>query len=167
MVLVLLLASTRVAWAQAGTASLAGTVKDSQGAVLPGATITVTNTATGATRTTVSNESGAYNLPGLPPGAYKLKVELSGFRTYQHESILLRVDSVTRNDAEMALGGVAETVTVTEATPIINTTDASVGNDDVARADSQPAGRSAATSCICSACSQAPSSFRPTNPNTT
>ncbi len=127
VVLFLLLVGTRLASAQAGAASLTGTVKDGQGAVLPGATITITNTATGATRTTVSNASGAYNLPGLPPGTYKLKIELSGFRTYQHENVLLRVDSVTRTDAEMALGGVAETVTVTEATPIINTTDASVG----------------------------------------
>ena len=95
--------------------------------MLPGATVTATNTATGGVRTTVSNESGAYNLPGLAPGTYTLKVELSGFRTYQHENVSLRVDSVTRTDAEMALGGVAETVTVTEATPIINTTDASVG----------------------------------------
>jgi hypothetical protein len=127
VVLVLLLAVTRLASAQAGAATLTGTVKDSLGAVLPGATITITNTATGATRTTVSNESGAYNLPGLPPGTYTLKIELSGFRTYQHENVLLHVDSVTRTDAEMALGGVTETVIVNEATPILNTSDASIG----------------------------------------
>ncbi len=128
VVLGLLLAVTRLASAQAGTASLTGTVKDSQGAVLPGATITATNTATGGTRTTVSNASGAYNLPGLPPGVYTLKIELSGFRTHQHENVELRVDSVTRTDAELVIGGVAETVTVTEASRVINTTDASVGS---------------------------------------
>jgi Carboxypeptidase regulatory-like domain len=124
----LLLATTALAWAQAGTGSLTGTVKDSQGAVLPGATITITNTATGATRTTVSNESGAYHLPGLPPGNYTLKVELSGFRTHVHENVMIQVDIATRNDVELALGGIAETVTVTEATPILNTTNASIGN---------------------------------------
>jgi hypothetical protein len=95
--------------------------------VLPGATITATQTATGATRTTVSNESGVFNMPGLPPGNYTLKVELSGFRTWQHENVILQVDTVTKADAQMAIGGVAETVTVTEATPILNTADASVG----------------------------------------
>ena len=82
VILGLLLAVTGLVAAQAGTGSLTGTIKDTQAAVLPGATITATNTATGGVRTTVSNESGAYNLPGLPPGAYTLKVELSGFRTY-------------------------------------------------------------------------------------
>ena len=127
VILGFLLAVTSLAAAQAGTGSLTGTIKDAQAAVLPGATITATNTATGGVRTTVSNESGAYNLPGLPPGTYTLKVELSGFRTFQHENVSVRVDSVTRTDAEMALGGVTETVVVNEATPIINTSDASVG----------------------------------------
>jgi len=127
-VVVLLLAATSHAWAQAGTAGLTGTVKDSQGAVVPGATITITNTATGGSRTTVSNETGIYNLPGLPPGNYTLKVELSGFRTYLHENVVLQVDITTRNDVELALSGVAESVTVREALPILNTTNASVGN---------------------------------------
>jgi hypothetical protein len=113
--------------AQAGTASVTGTVKDSQGAVLPGATVTVTNTATGAVRTTVTNESGSYSTPGLQPGEYVLKIELAGFATYTRENVLLRVDTTTQADAELALGGLAESITVTEATPIINTTDASVG----------------------------------------
>ena len=123
----LLFASANLAWAQAGTAGLAGTVKDSQGAVVPGATITVTHKATGAVRTNISNSQGAFNFPALPPGDYTLKAELSGFRTYVHENVVLRVDSVTQVDAVLALGSVSETVTVTEATPIVNTTDASVG----------------------------------------
>ena len=85
--------------------------------------------------------------PACLRAAYTLKIELSGFRTYQHENVLLRVDSVTRTDAEMALGGVAETVTVTEATPIINTTDASVGQtmsrETIARAAGRRAQRGA------------------------
>jgi hypothetical protein len=123
----LALAWPTFAWAQAGTATVIGTVKDSQGAVLPGATVSVTNTATGAVRSTVTNETGSYNMPGLPPGSYVLKVELASFSPYTRENVLLRVDTTTQVDAQLALGGLAESITVTEATPIINTTDASVG----------------------------------------
>ena len=123
----LLLAATTLAWAQAGTAGLTGTVRDVQGAVLPGATVTATNPATGAVRTTVTNSTGSYNFPAVPPGTYTLKIELSGFSPFVHENVILRVDTNTQVDAPLTIGGVAETVTVTEATPLINTTDASVG----------------------------------------
>ncbi|HET9265079.1 MAG TPA: carboxypeptidase-like regulatory domain-containing protein [Vicinamibacterales bacterium] len=123
----LLLALPAILWAQAGTATVSGTVRDTQGAVLPGATITITQTSTGAVRSTVTNETGSYSMPGLPPGEYVLKIELPSFSPYIRENVLLRVDSTTQVDAQLALGGLAETVTVTEATPIINTTDASIG----------------------------------------
>ena len=116
------------AYAQAGTAALAGTVKDAQGAVVPGATVTATNPATGTTRTGVSSERGVFNFLGLPPGTYTVKVELTGFKTYIRENVPLRVDSTTQLDAVLPVGALAETVTVIEATPIINTTDASLGN---------------------------------------
>ena len=66
-------------------------------------------------------------MPGLPPGDYVLKIELAGFSLYTRENVMLRVDTSTQADAQLALGGLAESITVTEATPIINTTDASVG----------------------------------------
>jgi hypothetical protein len=122
-----LLAAPRLVSAQAGTGTLSGTVKDSQGAVLPGATVTVSDKTTGATRAGVTNDTGAYSFPGLAPGNYTMKIELSGFSPYVHENVILRVDTTTQADAVLALGGIAETVTVTEATAIINTTDASVG----------------------------------------
>lgn len=124
----LLVAGTSLAWAQAGTAGVVGTVKDPQGAVIPGASVTATNKATGAVRTTVTNENGSYTLTALQPGAYTVKVELSGFKTFVHENVDMRVDSITRADATLAIGDLAETVTVTESTPVLNTTDASVGN---------------------------------------
>jgi hypothetical protein len=124
----LLFTATGLVWAQAGTAGLAGTVNDSQGAIVPGATIVVTNKATGAARSNVSNPQGAFNFPGLPPGEYTVRVELSGFRTYIHENVLLRTDSTTQLDVALVLGAVTEQVTVTEATPIINTTDATFGH---------------------------------------
>ena len=86
----LLLALPAILWAQAGTATVSGTVRDTQGAVLPGATITITQTSTGAVRSTVTNETGSYSMPGLPPGEYVLKIELPSFSPYIRENVLLR-----------------------------------------------------------------------------
>jgi Carboxypeptidase regulatory-like domain len=80
------------AWAQATTAQIIGTVKDTSGAVLPGVEITVTQTATGAKRTTVSNETGNYVLASLPLGPYVLEAALPGFKSYVQTGIVLQVD---------------------------------------------------------------------------
>src|SRR5262245_503196 len=80
------------AWAQA-TAQISGTVKDPSGAVLPGVGITATQTETGIARMTVSNETGAYTLPNLPVGPYKLEASLPGFRTFIQTGIVLEVNS--------------------------------------------------------------------------
>ena len=88
--------------AQSGTSSLTGRVTDPQQAVLPGATVTLTNTATGTSRTSVTNESGLYAFSALPPGLYTLKVELSGFRTAEVDKLELRVDMQSRGDVQMA-----------------------------------------------------------------
>lgn len=122
-----MLGVSSLAYGQAGTAALAGTVKDSQGGVVPGATLTVTLPTTGAIRNGTSNQEGAFNFPGLPPGLYELRAELAGFRPVVHEKVQLGVDSTTQVDIVLAVGAITDTVTVTEATPIINTTDASVG----------------------------------------
>jgi hypothetical protein len=73
------LLSCAVTWAQA-TAQISGSIKDASGAVLPGAEVTATQTETGIARTTISNETGAYVLPNLPTGPYRLEVSLPGFR---------------------------------------------------------------------------------------
>ena len=75
--------------AQGTTAQISGTVKDQSGAVLPGVEITVTQTATGAKRTAVSNETGNYVLASLPLGPYMLEAALPGFRTYVQSGIVL------------------------------------------------------------------------------
>jgi hypothetical protein len=128
MLFVAWLAGTGTAAAQAGTATLIGTIKDGQGAVLPGATVTVTSKATGTTRTTVTNDSGNFTVPALAPGLYDMQVELSGFRPFRHEELELRVDSTARRDVVLEIGTVAETVTIRGESPIINTSDASIGN---------------------------------------
>src|SRR4030095_7036188 len=78
------------AWAQ-GTAQITGTVKDASGAVLPGVTVTVTQTGTGFTRTVVTGDSGTYALPDLPTGPCKLEAMLQGFSTYSRTGIVLQV----------------------------------------------------------------------------
>ena len=87
----LLLLTTADAWAQLSTAQMNGRVTDESGAVLPGVTITATQTDTGATRTVVTDASGAYALPNLPTGPYRLEAMLQGFRTYVQTGIVLQV----------------------------------------------------------------------------
>src|SRR5207302_9503062 len=89
--LVVWLASISMVAAQGTTAQISGTVKDQSGAVQPGVEITVTQTATGAKRTTVSNETGNYVLASLPLVPYMLEAALAGFRTYVQRGIVQQV----------------------------------------------------------------------------
>src|SRR5215467_7795675 len=82
-----------VAIGQGSTAQISGTVSDSSGAVLPGVEITATQTDTGLSRMAVSNETGAYILPNLPVGPYRLEATLPGFRTFAQTGIVLQVNS--------------------------------------------------------------------------
>jgi hypothetical protein len=116
------------AWAQTGTASLIGEVSDAQKSVLPGATVTLTNTQTNISQTSVTDDRGAFRFSNVPPGRYELKIELSGFKTSVITDIQLQVDSTARENAVLELGGVSETVQVTSEAPVLNTTDASLGN---------------------------------------
>jgi len=127
-VLAALVTTAGMAWAQSGTASLSGRVTDAQDSVIPGATVTVNSATTGTTRTTVSNESGLYNLAALPPGVYDLTVELTGFRTAKVEKLELRVDLPARADVQLEVGALAEQVVVQGESKLINTSGASLGN---------------------------------------
>jgi Carboxypeptidase regulatory-like domain len=122
------LASTGYAWAQAGTATVYGDVRDQQGAALPGAAVTLSSVDTSATRSTVASETGGYRFVALTPGAYSLKVELNGFRTAVRDKLQVAVDTTVKLDVALELGSVAETVEVAGISPILNTTDASLGN---------------------------------------
>src|SRR5687767_12049998 len=81
-VLVALALASVPAFPQSGTGSVAGTVKDSVGSVIPGADITITNIDTNVVRKGISSEVGSYNLAGLPRGNYELTVELTGFKKW-------------------------------------------------------------------------------------
>lgn len=122
------LLSVAPGWTQTGTTSISGRITDQQGQVVPGATVTITNTATGDARITVTNESGLYQMSALPPGPYRVTVELSGFRTARVENLELRVDLPSRTDVQLEVGSLTETVTVEAATMLINTVNASLGN---------------------------------------
>src|SRR5262245_27103644 len=115
----ILLLSTGIAWAQ-GTAQLNGTVRDSSGAVLPGVTVTVTQTDTALVRTTVTDESGAYLLTNLPTGPYRLEAALQGFRSYVQTGIVLQVGGTPTVNAVLAVGSVEESVTVEAAAPLVD-----------------------------------------------
>src|SRR6476619_2676265 len=81
-----------VTWAQS-TAQINGSVKDQTGALLPGAEVSATQTATGAKRSVITDETGSYVLTSLPVGPYMLEVTLPGFRTYAQTGIVLQVGS--------------------------------------------------------------------------
>jgi hypothetical protein len=121
----LLVLSSGAVWAQ-GTAELAGLVRDESGAVLPGVTVTATQTDTGFTRTVVTDGAGAYRMPNLPTGRYRLEVSLQGFRSYVQTGIVLQVGATPTVNAVLGLGSLEETVTVEAATPIVDVRNAGI-----------------------------------------
>jgi Carboxypeptidase regulatory-like domain len=123
--LLILLLTAAAAWAQA-TAQMSGTVRDASGAVLPGVTVTVTQTDTGVTRTAVTDATGSYVLPNLPTGPYKLEVSLAGFRTYEQTGIVLQVGAAPVINAELAVGSLEETVSVEAAAPLVDVRSAGI-----------------------------------------
>jgi hypothetical protein len=116
------------AFAQAvSTASIGGTVRDTSGGVLPGVAVTATQTATGSTRSAVTDENGAYLLTALVIGPYRLEFSLAGFRTYVQTGIVLLVNTNPTVNAALQLGDVAETIQVVAQTPLIETRSSGIG----------------------------------------
>src|SRR5688572_18248325 len=107
--------------AQVLEATLYGVVQDTSGAILPGVTVTVTHQGTTFTRDTVSDARGEFALPALPPGAYTIRIELSGFRTYENKGLSLSAGQTVRQTFALEVGALAETVTVAENAPLIET----------------------------------------------
>ena len=124
-----------------GGGAIEGTITDPGGSIVPGATVTVTNVATGVETSRQTNEAGVYVIPGLSPGEYKVVVTLKGFQTLIQEKVI--VDALSKVTVNLALkvGEVTETVTVSEAPSQLNTSDASTGNNDPKRVVHEPATR--------------------------
>lgn len=113
---------TSSAEAQVLYGSVVGTVTDPGGAVVPGATVTITNNATGQIRDVVSDEAGRYSVTTLSPGEYVLKVTLAGFRPFVKTGIAVVNNTVAREDIQLEVGAVTELISV-EATAALLTTD--------------------------------------------
>jgi hypothetical protein len=110
------------------TSQLNGSVSDPSGASVPGATITLTGAATGLQRTTTSNGAGLYQFLDVPPGDYRLEATASGFARYAVSDVKLVVKTPSTINVKFQVAGVAELVTVEGQAPLINRTDASLGN---------------------------------------
>ena len=123
---VLLLLLALPASGQISTAQLSGKVTDTSNAVLPGATVTVTQTDTGAVRSVVTDSDGSYLVSNLSPGPYRLEIALQGFRTYVQTGIVLQVAATPTINVSLALGNLQETVTVEAAAPLVDVKSAGV-----------------------------------------
>jgi hypothetical protein len=123
-----------VASAQVTAATIVGTITDSSGGALPGATVTARNVDTGLNRTVPSNEVGAYRLEFLPIGRYSVEIALSGFKTVTRSGIVLNVNDTVKVDATMEIGGVSETVIVEGEAPVVNTATADISKTVEAKA---------------------------------
>src|SRR5437016_12000836 len=114
---------------QTSNATVGGTVSDSTGALIPGVTITATNTATGIVNTVISNEAGAYQFASLQTGTYKVSAELPGFRTQSYNDVTLGISQQVRLNFTLQVGSVAQAVEVTAtADTLIATTSSSIGS---------------------------------------
>ena len=126
---------TATASAQTPTGTILGSVKDAQGAVVPGATVTATNLGTKFSRETVTDGAGEYALRLLPIGNYMVVVSIAGFKTFTQTGIVLEVGRNARVDATLELGAVEESLTVVGDSPLVETASASlsrtVGQKDV------------------------------------
>ena len=136
---VCLFAIATPALAQQTTGNITGRVLDDQGAAVPGATITATNSQTGFVRSDVSDAEGLYRLSALPVGVYDLVAELAGFARVEQKGLVVNVSQTTDLNIALKVVTLAETVTVTGESPLIATTSSSVGGVvDVGRIESLP-----------------------------
>jgi hypothetical protein len=110
-----------------GEGAIAGTVTDSTGAAIPNATVTATNTATNVSETRTTSGSGAYTIAPLPPGEYSVTVTASGFKTLTQQNLDVVALGTLGLNPILTVGTATETVTVTAAPPVLDTTNATVG----------------------------------------
>jgi hypothetical protein len=140
----LVLALTVVAFAgpalaQQTAGNITGRVLDEQGAAIPGATVTAKNPQTGFTRSDVSDAEGTYRLTSLPVAVYEVTTELQGFTSMTKKDIEVTVAQTLTIDFALKIASLAETVTVSGATPLVETSQSSVGGVvDVRRIESLP-----------------------------
>ena len=125
--LTLVILSCSLASGQSFTASVRGTARDTSGGIVPLASVTITDADRGTSQTTLADEAGRYTLTALPPGQYVLTVELSGFKRFSSGRFTLTVQQQATVDATLELGQMSETVEVSAAAAMVNTTIANLG----------------------------------------
>ncbi len=125
--LVLILCGGLNAYGQQITGTIAGTVKDEQGAVVTSATVKATNIDTGLSRSTTVTADGTYLIQYLPVGTYTVEVNAAGFKRFVQENIVLTVDQTQALNVTLSVGVQSQTVTVTEAPPLVETNSAELG----------------------------------------
>jgi hypothetical protein len=122
-----LLLTANSVFAQQITGAIAGTVIDPVGAVVPNASVKATNTATGFTRSVNSDSAGTYTIQYLPIGNYTVEVTASGFKTFVQQNLTIAVDVTQTLAVSLDIGAATETITVTDAPPLVNTTTETLG----------------------------------------
>jgi hypothetical protein len=125
----LFLALGTLASAQSATSSLHGTISDAKGAVVAGATVTLSNKSTGFSRTVKTDDQGAYQYLEVPPSTYVMTVTSAGFATTKRENVVLQVSSPATVNMALQVQGGSVIVDVTGEAPQVNTTDATLGNN--------------------------------------
>ena len=128
LVALMVFAAASGVFAQA-TGTFNGRVADQNGGVLPGTTVTATARATGLVRVAITNEEGLYNLTALNPGAYDIKVEIPGFAPSVRENVTLLTGTTLTLDFSLSVAAQAETITVTGAAPLLETTQATASSN--------------------------------------
>jgi hypothetical protein len=118
-----------LAWSQSATTSLRGTITDAKGAVVSGAIATLSNPDTGFSRVTKSGSDGVYQFLEVPPATYTLSISAAGFATVKQEKVKLQVSQPATLDVPMQVKGTTEVVEVSGEAPLVNTQDATLGNN--------------------------------------
>ena len=126
-IVVVLLACASGARAQTATGGVNGNISDPSGAVVPGATVKLTNEATQLETLSKTNETGNYVFVGVQPGMYTLKVEMAGFKSVEAKGLKVEVSQTVTQNFTFEVGGVTETVEVDFAAPLVNSTSSELG----------------------------------------
>ena len=124
---VILSLATRQSWSQESQGTILGRITDSSNLVVPGASVQITNVATTVAVQTVSNGAGNYSAPFLTPGTYRITVKKPGFKNVVRDGVVLNLNDRLEINVPLELGATSETITVTAETPLLDTTNASVG----------------------------------------
>ena len=127
-VIALFLALMTTATAQTYTATVTGTVSDAQGAAVAGAKVVAVNQGTKLEYNAQTSDSGVYTIPFLPVGNYVITVEAGGFKKLISNEIKLEVNQTARINLALQVGGVSDTVNVTDVAPVLQTESVTVGN---------------------------------------